>query len=389
MEQPQLEKVLDKARMALDNNDISLALHHFLQAAEELPEDLDIINQVARCYYVLGEFDRALACWNLALVTDPDNKTAIQSMEEFNGLPFQFWLKRYREAVAELENRNYQKAGDMLSDLIGEQDGFVSLYQLLGLCHFAESDIEGARRVWSRGLTLDIANPVLLKYLAMQREEIEGVPTQETVRSVDKKRLWQTAGWSIAACLALFLLVQIGMGFYRHKEVATMPGQAGEKQSLAQKPASEAKGVSKVENIPSFAEDSSEGDQYESEREMEYYAKGYSAYVNGDWPTACSNLGVVVSMDSGSYINRESLYYLAQTYYCRKNYPQAREYFKMYLESYPKSAYTDDSLYYLACIELAENDVVAAREAFHRLGEIDPHSGYFTTKEYSNLMNKE
>ncbi|MGE5391817.1 MAG: tetratricopeptide repeat protein [Deltaproteobacteria bacterium] len=388
MEEPQVEKVLDNAHRALNNNDISLALQYFLQAAEFSPEDIEIINHVARCYYVLGEFDRALACWNLALVTDPTDTEALRSTGEFNDLPFQFWLKRYREAVSELENRNYQKAGDMLSDLITEQDGFVSLYQLLGLCHFAESDIESARRVWSRGLTLDIANPILLKYLAMHREEL-GEISLEPLSGGSRRRLLKTASWSLVACLGLFLLIQMGLGFYRHSGLAVLPGQARNTQSQQQH-SSVAGTVNKATPLrsPGFAEDSNQGDQYETGREAEYYRKGYSAYLERDWPTACSNLGVVVAMNSGSYINREALYYLAQSYYLRKDYKQARDHFEKYLAVYPKSDYIDDSLYYMGCSAIAEKDYTAAREAFTRLGQVDPRSGYFTTKQYQNFINK-
>ncbi|MGE5421933.1 MAG: tetratricopeptide repeat protein [Ignavibacteriales bacterium] len=385
MEQPQVEKVLDNAQEALKNNDVSHALQYFLQAAEIIPEDVAIINQVASCYYTLGEFDRAQACWNLALVTDPDDQKALQSMEKFNDMPFQFWLKRYREAVTELENRNYQRAGDMLSDLVGENDGFVALYQLLGLCLFAESDIEGAKRVWSRGLTLDNSNPVLLRYLANHCEE-PGDMTVQPAEAVKGKQLLRSASWAIVASLGLFLLVQIGAGFYSHGKAVT-PSQADPaSRPLQQSAAANGAKETRPSQLRSFEEASSQGDQYETGREMEYYQKGYAAYYEGDWSTACSNLGVVVSMDSGSYIAREALYFLAQSYYFRKDYGQAREYFEKYLKAYPKSAYADDSLYYLACAAITENDMNAARDAFSKLGEIAPRSGYFTSKEYRKLM---
>jgi len=389
MAEPQVSRLLENALEALNKKDITLALQYFLQAAELEPENVEIINQVARCYYTLGEFDRALACWNLALVNDPSDEAAEQTLSEFNDMPFQFWLKRYREAMAELESRNYQKAGDMLSDLISEQDGFVSLYQLLGLCHFAESDIDTARRVWSRGLTLDIANPVLLKYLAMRREDSGIVPTEA---SSTRGRAWplKTAGWALVACLGVFLLVQVGIGFYRQNEVSMHYDPAKKAGDMLSKDpgVSGLRGeVTSQDKLPaSFREDTSQGDQYEAEREMEYYEKGYSAYLQGDWKTACSNLGMVVSIDSEDYINREALYYLAQSYFFRKDYDQAREYFEKYLADYPKSDYSDDSLYYLGCAALGQKDLVAARQAFARLGEVDPTSGYFTTREYRSVM---
>lgn len=382
--EPQVGQLLEIALEAMGNNNISLALQQLLQAADLEPENVEIIDLVARCYFVLGEFERALACWNLALVTDPANQAVEQAIAEFNDLPFQFWLKRYREATAELENRNYAKAGEILGVLVGEQDGFVSLYQLLGLCHFAESDIEGARRVWSRGLALDVSNQVLLKYLAMQRDDQQ--PGPETVITRPKTRGWKTAGWALIACLGLVLVVQIGLGLYRHAE-----GVNGAGHTTVQKLTDSSRPIARSESLSDrprndFKEDSSQGDQYETEREMEYYQAGYSAYLRRDWPTACRNLSVVVSMNSGSYINREALYYLAQSYYFRKNYEQARNYFEKYLAAYPDSDYGDDSLYYLGCTALGQKDIDTAKKAFSRLKKIYPESGYLTTHEYKSLM---
>lgn len=387
--QPQADNVLENAREAISRQDTTLALQYYLQAAELEPENVEIINQVARCYYTLGEFDRALACWNLALANNPADAAAEKAIAEFYDLPFQFWLKRYREAVAELEGRNYQKACDMLSDLVSEQDGFVSLYQLLGLCYFAESDMETARRVWSRGLTLDIANPILLKYLAMRRDEA-GIIKTEAASNQDRAWPVKTAGWALVACLGIFLLAQMGLGFYQHNVVSmhyNAPKKAG---SLMSKHT----GVSGVNTVASsrdklsagVPEDSSQGDPGEEERELEYYRRGYSAYRQGDWKTACSNLDMVVSMNTKDYINREALYYLAQSYYFRRDYNQARANFEKYLAEYPKSDYNDDSLYYLGCTALEQKDLATARQAFSRLGQVDPASGYFSTAEYRRVI---
>lgn len=388
MAEPKVSELLETALKAMEHKDISGALQYLLQAADIEPENVKIINQVARCYFILGEFERAVACWNLAMVTDPTDPAAEQSINDFNDLPFQFWLKRYREAVAELENRNYEKAGSLLSVLVAEQDGFVSLYQLLGLCHFAGSDIEAARLVWSRGLSLDISNQVLLKYLAMRRDEaVEGVP--QTASRGSGIRSLKTAGWVLAACLGVVLLMQIGLSFYRHAGTAMLssPDQkAGHRVSDSAAPRNAIIGKSTGAPKISFKEDSSEGDQYETEKEQEYYEKGYKAYLQGDWRTACNNLNVVVAMDTGNYINREALYYLAQSYYFRKNYGEAKEFFEKYLATFPDSEYCDDSLYYLGCTALGQKDTNAAKKAFTRLQEMSPRSGYFTTREYKSVM---
>lgn len=393
MPETQLGNLLESALDAINNNDISLALEQLLQAAENEPENVEIINQVARCYMRLGEFDRALACWNMAQVIDPSNEQAEQAMKEFNDLPFQFWLKRYREAVAELENRNYEKGSAMLTDLICEQDGFVTLYQLLGLCHFAGSDMEAARLVWSRGLALDTSNEVLKRYLNLQRgDSVMAAKDPYLARGGKDRSRTAAAGWLLVACLGMFLLIQIGIGFYHHITVASVSNSHQLTGHYSSPVSAKGKKVplhNEAQLNGSFPEDSSQGDAYDTEKELEYYEHGFKAYLLGDWTTACSNLGVVVSMHSGNYINREALYYLAQSNYFRKDYQPAREYFEKYLSAFPDSDYDDDALYYLGCCADKQGDVNTALNAFTRLAKIDPHSGYLSTPEYTAIMNQQ
>ena len=47
-----------------------------------------------------------------------------------------------------------------------ERDGFVSLYQLLGLCYLANGDRVRAQQAWNKGLAIDSSNEKLLGYSA-------------------------------------------------------------------------------------------------------------------------------------------------------------------------------------------------------------------------------
>ena len=93
------------------------------------------------------------------------------SLEDLQDPPFQFWLKRYYEALNQVENRNYEAARNALWELLQEKDCFVGIYQLLGLCYLAEADRYSARRVWTRGLEWDSSNKPLLNYLNIYEED--------------------------------------------------------------------------------------------------------------------------------------------------------------------------------------------------------------------------
>ena len=386
---------LQVALAAINQNDISSALESLLLAAECAPEDEEIVNLVANCYYTLGEFDRARACWERAIEINPSNHTALQQLEANNNPSFQFWLKRYRDAVATVENRSYDKGCAMLEELIVEHDGFVSLYQLLGLCYLAGSDTRAACQVWSRGLMLDISNPVLLKYLNMPQVSIPVTNAEEIcVKLAPSWFKSAKLGWLLTAFMGLLLLVQVGLAYYNEANQIgnnVLPPRVLQSQLSPDnnREAGAQPRLTFTSRAHGHPEDSMAGAEYELEQEESYYKQGYGAYLQGDWKTACSNLGVVVSMHSGNYLNREALYYLAQCHYYEDDYIQAEEYFKQYLKTFPGTNYYDDSLYYLGCTYINNGDQTSAKKVFTQLKTVAPQSGYLGTTLYHSVMETE
>ena len=129
-----------------------------------------------------------------------------------------------------------------------------------------------------------------------------------------------------------------------------------------------------------------EGTHYDVEQEEHYYLAGCTPIK--DWKTAESNLGVVVSMQSGSYLNREALYYLARTYYVQNKYEEAEKYYQLYLDLFPDSNYYDDSLFYLACTYHYTGRHQQAQEVLQQLKELDPANGYLSSELYKTIVNQ-
>jgi TolA-binding protein len=126
------------------------------------------------------------------------------------------------------------------------------------------------------------------------------------------------------------------------------------------------------------------GSNYDVEKEESYYLAGRRAYLSRNWKSAVDNYSVVVEMKTGSYLNREALYYLARTNYLRGELGLAEQYYLQYLKEFKDTAYYDDSLFYLGCIYWKQNNLTWAREVLQELKSIAPQSGYLS----SNLCVK-
>lgn len=382
----QVGVLLTSATAKLQQQDISGAIELLLQAYQIMPENIPVLNLIGRCYQILGEFERAEKCWEEVKRLDPENNVAEASLSEAHRPAFQFWLKRYRQALTLLEKKNFAEARVLLRQLLEEHDEFVSLYQVLGLSCLAEGDRTEAHRIWHKGLEIDRSNRSLLEYLQLpeRRTKVANYkPAQEQPAAkpfFNRSRLIIVTG-----LLCLALVFETSTLVSNHRQSLQVTSNLQQRiQQLNHLLDQQAVPVSQTPAKP-VEEVSMAGSQYDVEQEEHYYHTGYTAYQQRNWKTAVSNLGVVVSMQSGSYLNREALYYLARTHYLQKNYDQAEKYYLLYLDSFPDSNYYDDSLFYLACTYHYTERSEKARETLERLRQLEPNSGYLSSPLYKTI----
>jgi tetratricopeptide (TPR) repeat protein len=303
----------------IQEQNLSGALEILLEMVGYDPDNIALINLLSDCYYYLGEFDRAKACWDEILRLNPANQEAKSKLGRYRTPSFQSWLKRYKQALYNIEQKNYELALRILRDLMEENDGFVSVYQFLGLCYMAQSEFEQARLVWQKGLGRDRGNATLVHYLQMLAET-QPAPEPVTAPVVQEKagsnrKASALPGLPLAGALLLAVCLLLVIKFTGGPELPssnkTLPAAPNQSSSTGSPPDL----VS--DEIPVFSEgllsseNSQGGAEYDSEQESTYYREGFQAYREGNFKQAENNLRVVVAMQSDSYLNREALYYLA------------------------------------------------------------------------------
>lgn len=384
----QADDLLTAAAAKLQQHDVGGALDILVKAYQVWPDNCLILNMSGRCYQILGEFERAERCWQEALKIDPDNDVAESNLSTLQQPAFRSWQKRYKMALTTLEKKRFAEARGMLRQLMEEHDEFVSLYKVLGLSCLAEGDRDEAHRIWRKGLELDINNSSLQEYLAMpERRSIKFIKEEEPPKPLFHTVFTRRRLLILTGLLCLALVTQTGILLNSHRQnVATTTNLQQRIQQLTalveqpQEPPDETVSAAAVEEL------SMEGSHYDVEQEEHYYLAGYQAYQAKDWKNAASNLGVVVSMQTGSYLNREALYYLARTYYLQEDYDQAEKYYLLYLDRFPASNYFDDSLFYLACTYYFSDRSQQAQEVLQQLEEWDPNSGYLSSSLYRTMI---
>lgn len=393
METDRIDSLLELALSKLPDNDISGALQVLNEASEIQPNNIELYNLKANCYYLLGDFFQAKQAWEKVLEWDSKNKTALSRLEKFESPSFQFWLKRYYNAIEAIGNKDFQEALTGLQKLIKENDGFVSLYQLLGLTYLALNDEKNANKVWQQGLKLDKNNEELLKYLNTPKKGRGRKRIASSQGEIKKSESKNTLLYIVSGMFIMLLLLQMSISLNTNKNYqATIMNLQNNINKLNEKLAQEKIPTTAIaSNSLNIIEDtqeelSNEGSVYDFEQEKNYYKTGYQAYLAKDFKTAISNLSVVVSMGSNSYLNREALYYLALTYYVNNDYDNALKYYEQYLQEFPDTNYTDESLYYLGCVYYFKGNIEKAKMMLEELNSYDPKSGYKSTDLYRIIM---
>lgn len=79
--QPRSES-LEAARKAVDAKDFKSAIQHLVKAEKETPKDADVQNLLGFSYRKLGQFDRAMEHYRLALKLDPRHRGAHEYIGE-------------------------------------------------------------------------------------------------------------------------------------------------------------------------------------------------------------------------------------------------------------------------------------------------------------------
>lgn len=403
-ELPSIKPLLDAAEEYYQLHNVSRALFCYQQALEWDVPDRRLWKGLAKCHFILGDFDEALQYWEKAAGLGELDEEVENRLGLLKSPSFQSWLKRMSEAVKTVEMKDYPRARDLFMDLLEEKDGVVSLYQILGLTHMACSDPGSARRVWSKGLQFDSSNPMLLKYLQSLDEiekggEAETEP-EERVESSKYRLILGSTAVVILGCLGFFLLSRLGIYVNKPARQAVpanqpvyttiknepSPGAAPAAVQSETKPVSRGAG-NVTERIDPLVSGKEAANQMESKGEWQLYREGFIDYLRGDFGGARRAFGLVVNKNSGSYVNRESLYYLARINYLIGDSEDAEACFQKYLGQFAGTDYYDDSLYFLGCIYYQTGREEQARAMLRKLEAVEPHSGYLSSKSSREILN--
>ncbi|MGI6231879.1 MAG: outer membrane protein assembly factor BamD [Prevotella sp.] len=86
---------------------------------------------------------------------------------------------------------------------------------------------------------------------------------------------------------------------------------------------------------------------YKSQDQQYKYEYAKECFASGKYTRATTLLQELIIQEKGRKAEQESLYMLAMSEYCNRDYSTAAEAFKKYVKSYPRGVYAEEATYYI------------------------------------------
>lgn len=384
----------------LEKHKITEAINELKKAVRIYDQDLDILNLLGVCYYYKCDFKKAKKIWKKSSKLKNDNNPAAEYIRLLKSEKIKAFLEEFNHSIELIQKENYNYAAAILSKINKEWDELLEPYLLLSLIYMKRGEYLEAQSLLKEAQELDQSNFRVKEYLIHVQEKLnKNQSTQISKNHLENKKnsvsTKKLVGLKKLAVASIIILLLLGV-FYNYQqniiklytdkvlaynrelndiqqktesfreELTEIKNENKflEEENMALKNNSK-KRTENIENLRGQAKDlSSEKESlaaenknlnYELSRiifytEQELFNRAVNLYRENNFSDAKTIFKNIYDSGSADYLQRESLFFLANTELKLNNQKDSVKYFKEYAEEFPTSNYHDDVLYNLGMI---------------------------------------
>ncbi|MBQ9012670.1 MAG: tetratricopeptide repeat protein [Bacilli bacterium] len=370
-------KHYNKALDYINDNKISLAKEELEKAISIYGKDIDILNLIGLCEYMLCDFSKAYIYWMESIkYNDVDNK-AIEYVNYLRTYEFKDLIKKYNAGLDYLQNKDYKKAIEVFENIINEYEDLVEPYEILFICNNNLNDKENANKYAENLNEIDKDNISNYEYLKLFNNEYK----------CRNKKSKKTTLISTIAIVGLLFESSLLYSFYKKYENEQSKNiEVEEKLQI-------------INNNYELLVEDIEKQKYESkelkdilkldssESKKRIFNNAVNFYKNEDYKNAINGFECVVNnLDENEYIKSESIYFLAVSNEKIKDNDKSKKYYEEYINNYINYNFYDDALYNYGIILYKENNLEEAKEVLNKLKYECPESMFINSNTISILQ---
>ena len=368
------KQIYDDALELMEKRSVSETVELLKEAAKLYPEDIDLLNLLGLCQYILCNFSEATAHWEASIKIKDDGNKASYYLGIISEASFKEMIRNYDIAIASINNGNLDHGIALFESILGKNDGFVEPHIILGMCYYRLGHHKEALSYWEKGLALDRSNNLIQEYLRM-------VKSQQTEAPGRRRGFVRLAG--VILLVAVFSVAAYLMGD-KNSNYALMQldNLIRENAELTLKlnmlDSNREKEVLEVEtnyDTPTMT----------FEDEEATFRRGLELYGDEKFREALNEFELIADHGTDNAFTSEALFFSAVCSENLRDYDGAVARYKQYIEKFPRQNYYDDSLYNSGLILFKVDKKEEAKVLLRKLVKEEPRSIFNNSKVRSIL----
>ncbi|MGM0411114.1 MAG: tetratricopeptide repeat protein [Bacillota bacterium] len=390
----------NKAINLLEKHNIKEAINELKKAVKIYAQDTDILNLLGLCYYYKCEFEKAEMIWTKSCNLKKEDNSATEYIELMKSEKFKSFLEEFNHSIELIQKEDYSSAAKILFEINKEWDELLEPYLLLALISMKKGEYVEAQSLLKEAQELDQSNLKIKEYLIFVQEKLNDdqagqISKNKLVDNSESAFSKKITGFKKAAVASLIILLLLGV-FYNYQQnkfqsfAAEISDYKKELNAIQQKTESYEDELTEIknereilaaenlilennsqkatENIKKLRTETEELNQEkeilaaEKENlnydlgqiifyaEQELFNKAVNLYRANEFSEAKIILENIYDSGNADYLQREALFFLANTELKLDNQLRGITRFEEYVKKYPGSNYHDEALYNLGII---------------------------------------
>lgn len=349
----------------IDNNNITYAIKSLEKSIEYNNENIEALNLLGMCKYLVCEFNEAYKYFKKSNNIEPENIYSLKYINYIKSYEFEQMIHNYNQGITYLHQEKLSEAEQIFKGILNIDSNLIEPKIILGLINLYSENIDDAKQYIEEVLTIDTNNDQALfiksKYLINYSKGISKYKVSK------RKNIYKYC----SAAIILGTIFKLVYSNYEEnnirKEYITKIKSISEQNTLLN------------EDLKILEEKNNENEKkikvYINENEI--FNKANQYIIQKEYKHATELLNDLIQYGKDEIYISEAIYWNGVSYEKQKNYKEASNYYKQYIERYNNdNVYYDDALYRLGNLYFENNELDKSKKVFMELKNICGDSIY-------------
>lgn len=365
----------NEAISLLEKHKITEAFYQLKKAVKIYDKDTEILNLLGLCCYYKCDFERANLIWKKSLILKDGDNPAAEYINLLKSKSFKSFLEEFNESIELIQKEDYSSAEAVLLKVNKKWDELIEPYLLLSLIYIKKKDYKKALKILNSAQKLDQNNIKITEYLIHVQKQLNKMETVPSTEKADRNKQGNIKNYAVGLkkIAVVSLIILLFLGFFYNQQQNNYSQQLTEiknendsleeeKNDLKENFKKQAENIdnlkaeaadsnSKIETMAAENKDLNQQlSQIITHAEQKLFNSSLALYRKNNYSDAKNIFKNIYINGSADYLQKEALFFLANTELKLENRKKAVKYFKEYAEKYPGSNYHDEVIYNLALI---------------------------------------